>query len=246
MILVILRSILAQIIIFLGISIATLGGYVLTFACSTKFMIRYLTIVIGITRWLVFKIVGVSVEYRGLHNIPQTPCVFASKHQSLLETTFFFNKFKKYNVYAYKKEISDVFLWGRLSNKFGGIRVNRKLGAKMVDNMVTQVKDYLNNNFDVTIFPEGTRVKAGTNGKFKKGIAKIYSQINHPVIPVALNSGLIVPKKSFLIYPTKFIIEFLPAMPANLTEEDFLQQLQQQVNQKSQQLFAETKHKYFK
>lgn len=246
MILVILRSILAQIIIFLGISVATLGGYVLTFVCSTKFMIRYLTIVIGITRWLVFKIVGVTVEYRGLHNIPATPCVFASKHQSLLETTFFFNTFKKYNVYAYKKEIAEVFLWGRLSTKFGGIRVDRKLGAKMVDNMVSQVKDYLNNNFDVTIFPEGTRVKAGLDGKFKKGIAKIYSQINYPIIPVALNSGLIVPKKSFLIYPTKLIIEFLPAIPTNLTQEDFLQQLQQQVNAKSQQLFTQTKHKYFK
>ncbi|MDR0483953.1 MAG: 1-acyl-sn-glycerol-3-phosphate acyltransferase, partial [Alphaproteobacteria bacterium] len=87
------------------------------------------------------------------------------------------------------------------------------------------------------IFPEGTRVAPKSHPKFKKGIAKIYSNTTAPIVPVALNTGDCFPKGSKLIYPTLVVIEFLPPITSrDLTEEEFMNVLHKQINEKSDEL----------
>jgi 1-acyl-sn-glycerol-3-phosphate acyltransferase len=233
---IILRSILGQIVVFSGITITTIIAYFYSFFCNQAQMIYLLYNLIRITRNITYFFVGIKIEYKGLDNIPTTPCVFVSKHQSSIETSFFFNKQKHKNMYAYKKEISDVWLWGRISLKFGGLRIDRSLGALMMDDYIKQAKKYINDGFSLTIFPEGTRTKIRTNGKFKRGVAKLYSNLDVPFVPVALNTGIVLPRKSFIIYPGKIIIEFLPPMEKGLTEDAFLNKIETIVNQKSLEL----------
>ena len=70
------------------------------------------------------------------------------------------------------------------------------------------------------IFPQGTRVKLNDQPPFKKGVGRIYKALNLPCIPVALNTGKVWPKNSFMKYPGDIHISFLePIMPGKDNEE---------------------------
>ena len=51
------------------------------------------------------------------------------------------------------------------------------------------------------MFPEGTRRPVGAPPAYHTGIALLYRTLGVPVVPVALNSGVFWPRKSFLHYP---------------------------------------------
>ena len=49
----------------------------------------------------------------------------------------------------------------------------------------------------------------------KPGIAAVYSQLNLPVVPVALNSGLFWGRRIFIKWPGVITLEFLPGLVAS-------------------------------
>jgi len=191
-----------------------------------------------------YKLLGIQEEHRGLENIPKGPCIFASKHQSSLETLYYFNMFKPNTVYCYKKELMKVPMWGRILQQLGGVSIDRQHGSKILTHMQTQVKEYLEEGVSVVIFPEGTRIPCGETGKFRKGIQLLYAENNVPIIPVALNTGWVLPKNSWMIRKHNIIVEFLPPiLPNSLPEKDFLPFLENAINTKMQAIEAETRSK---
>ena len=84
-------------------------------------------------------------------------------------------------------------------------------------------------NRPLLIFPQGTRVKYGERVAFKKGVGRIYNSLNLPCIPVALNSGKIWPKNSFIKFSGDIHISFLnPIMPGK-NKEDFIKELEEKI-----------------
>ena len=70
------------------------------------------------------------------------------------------------------------------------------------------------------IFPQGTRVKLDEQPPFKKGVGRIYKALNLPCIPVALNTGKVWPKNSFMKFSGDIHISFLePIMPGKDNDE---------------------------
>ncbi len=47
------------------------------------------------------------------------------------------------------------------------------------------------------MYPEGTRIKAGTRAKYKTGGARLAMALDIPIIPVAHNAGYLWPKGMF-------------------------------------------------
>lgn len=96
------------------------GVIISTILYVTSFFVSQNTsraLALGLTRSfrnLGYIILGMKEEHRGLENIPKGPCIFASKHQSSLETLYYFNMFKPNAVYCYKKELMEVPMWGRI------------------------------------------------------------------------------------------------------------------------------------
>ncbi|MDR0484629.1 MAG: hypothetical protein LBH40_05075, partial [Alphaproteobacteria bacterium] len=111
----VLRNIIAQIFMLLMILFITFFCYISSYVVSTRVMNYILYKIFDILRVITFKIIGIKVEYRGLENIPEGVVIFASKHQSAFETSFFFNKFKRNTIYCFKAEIAKVPLWGRIA-----------------------------------------------------------------------------------------------------------------------------------
>ena len=59
------------------------------------------------------------------------------------------------------------------------------------------------------IFPEGTATAVDAPPHYKTGVAQIYVDCGVPCLPVALNSGLFWPRRTFMRYPGTLVVEFL-------------------------------------
>jgi 1-acyl-sn-glycerol-3-phosphate acyltransferase len=72
------------------------------------------------------------------------------------------------------------------------------------------------------IFPEGTRTAVDAPPHYKTGIAQIYVDCGVNCLPVALNSGLFWPRRTFMRYPGTLVVEFLDPLPPGLSRREFI------------------------
>ena len=52
--------------------------------------------------------------------------------------------------------------------------------------------------------------------------AQIYVDSGVPCLPVALNSGLFWPRRTFMRYPGTLVVEFLDPLPPGLPRKEFI------------------------
>jgi len=186
--------------------------------------------------WVVLKalkyICGVSHEVRGRENIPKDAAIIASKHQSAWET-FFLMMTLHDPAFVMKKELLYVPFYGWYVWKSGHIAINRAGGAKSLKMMVAEARKRLDAGRQIIIFPQGTRVKPGHAHKYQAGTAAIYSALDVPVVPVALNSGVFWHKRQLAKQPGTIVIEFLPALPPKMDKREFLKTLEAVIEGKS-------------
>ena len=164
----------------------------------------------------------------GKNNIPSSPAIFASKHQSALET-FMFHLLLNKPVFVLKKELLDIPIFGFYLKKMGMIAIDRDGGIRSLKLLLKQVQDKIKEGYSIVIFPEGTRTIPGKTTEYNPGIVAIYNLKIAPIIPVALNTGCFWPKKSFLKKPGSFSIEFLEKMPAELDKKEFMIRLKDEI-----------------
>jgi 1-acyl-sn-glycerol-3-phosphate acyltransferase len=179
---------------------------------------------------------NLRLELEGRKNIPNYPAIFASKHQSALET-FMFHILINKPVFVLKKELLNIPVFGYYLKKMGMIAIDRDGGIKSIKLLLQQVQLKLSQGYSIVIFPEGTRTAPGESISYNPGITAIYNLKAAPVIPIALNTGCFWPKDSFTKKSGQFTIAFLSAMEDNLSKKDFIEQLQSKVDNKSNELF---------
>lgn len=182
-------------------------------------------------RWLL------DLDYRveGLENLPKGPCLLASKHQSAWETFCFCGIFPG-AVFIAKKELRYLPLMNFHFDKQKTIFVNRKLGSLAREDMIRQAKERIADGDRIVIYPEGTRHAPGVKTKYKQGIAGLYKALNVPVVPIALNSGVYWPRRSFLKNPGTITVSVLPPIQPGLPAEEFMAQLQTAIDTRSLEL----------
>ena len=110
------------------------------------------------------------------------------------------------------------------------IEISRNTTTKDNLNFFEKVASVVKNeNRPLLIFPQGTRVKIGERIPFKKGVGRIYASLDLPCIPVALNSGKIWPKNSFIKFSGDIHVSFLdPIMPGK-NKDDFIKELEDKI-----------------
>ena len=91
------------------------------------------------------------------------------------------------------------------------------------------------------IFPEGTRKIPGDAPDYKPGLVFLYQDLKLPVCPLALNSGMFWPRRSFLRYPGTIVVEFLPPIPPGLPRQTFMEKLQSGIESASDRLCLEAR-----
>ncbi|UCE90511.1 MAG: 1-acyl-sn-glycerol-3-phosphate acyltransferase [Pseudomonadota bacterium] len=150
--------------------------------------------------WALRVLCGIHYQVQGAENIPGGPAIVLSKHQSTWETLALQVLFPP-QVYVLKRELLRVpfFGWGLALLK--PISINRGAGRKAVEQVVDQGTARLRDGLWVIVFPEGTRIPAGQQGRYKLGGAVLAAASGYPVVPVAHNSGLFWPRRQFLKRP---------------------------------------------
>ncbi len=153
-----------------------------------------------VVEWAVVRILNIRFVVEGLENIPDSPFVLLSKHQSAWETLFVqdFVPQNRFCVFILKKELLRIPLVGQAFTALNMIAINRQNAQKSLNEMLTEGKNRLENNFVVVIFPEGTRTAPGTQGRYKAGGAQLAIHAQVPVVPVAHNAGVFWPRNRFL------------------------------------------------
>jgi 1-acyl-sn-glycerol-3-phosphate acyltransferase len=140
---------------------------------------------------------GIRWQVNGLENIPADtkahPHIVMSKHSSTWETLAL-NLYFPPLAFVAKKELLSIpfFGWGfRLASP---ITIDRKAGTDAMEQIVAQGRERFRQGFWIVIYPEGTRIRAGTRAKYKTGGARLAVNMSVPVIPVAHNAGYVWPK----------------------------------------------------
>jgi 1-acyl-sn-glycerol-3-phosphate acyltransferase len=171
--------------------------------------------------WLLRGICNIRVEYRGLEKIPEGPLIVASKHQSMWET-FALLQFFDQPLFILKRELTWIPLFGWYLIKANMIGINRSAGGRSLLKMARRAGEQVRRGRQLIIFPEGTRRPVDAPARYKPGVAQIYVGCGVACLPVALNSGLFWPRRTFMRYPGTMVVEFLDLLPPGLSRAEFL------------------------
>ena len=139
----------------------------------------------------------VYVRVTGRVNIDKDyPCIYVSKHQSMLET-FMFYGFVGTCQFIIKKELFNTPIFGSAMRNLGNIDIDRDRPIESLKKVVKDGKQGLADNVNIIIFPEGTRVEVGEYPKFQRSAMKLATDSDAFIIPVAHNFGRFFPKSWF-------------------------------------------------
>ena len=183
------------------------------------------------------RICGVSYQVRGLEHLVEGGCVIAMKHQSTWDTFAMFAIFPE-PVFVFKSELSHVPFFGWTLLRMGCIPVKRGTGKAALLSMIQGTLAARERGKQIVIFPEGTRGMIGSEPTYKSGVSHLYHAIGGAFLPVALNSGRLWPRRSFLRPPGTITVEILPAMPPGLPRQDMQRLIVEQIESASLQLLA--------
>ena len=175
-------------------------------------------------------VLNTKVIFHGEENLKKVDRFFvASAHQSMFET-FALQIPLDGPIFILKKELMNIPLFGWYLRKIGAIAIIRETTTKENLSFFDKVKNKLKDNKrPLLIFPQGTRVKLDECPPFKKGVGRIYNALNLPCIPVAVNTGKVWPKNSFMKHSGDIHISFLePIMPGK-EKDEFIKEIENKI-----------------
>jgi len=188
--------------------------------------------------WLLERICGLKVEFRGVERLPLGGYILAAKHQSFLETFALVTKTPDFAIIL-KRQLMYIPAFGLYLSVGGQIGIDRAKGRSALSQIIEQAGAVLRAGRQVYIYPEGTRRAPGAAPMYKHGVAFLYEATGAPCVPVALNTGLYWGRRGFLRKPGAAVIEFLPAIPGGLPREEFFETMKDAIESGTQRLIEE-------
>ncbi len=152
---------------------------------KTWFTIRFFT---SLSRW--FFLIFYRVETHGKQNIPSGSFILAPNHQSFLDGFLVISQMPRTyrnKVYAYATvKYFKNKRWRYIANRNNIIvmDIDKNLKSSM-----QKLSEVLKENKNLLIFPEGARSISGKLGNFKQTFAILSSELEVPVVPVAVKGA---------------------------------------------------------
>ncbi len=187
-----------------------------------------------LTLWGLRVFAGLDYEIRG--TLPREPTLIASKHMSMWDTLALYLLLGE-PFAVVKRELLRIPFYGWFVAKAGAIAIDRQGGANALRAMTQAARTAIADGHAILIFPEGHRMTPGAAPDYKPGVAALYTQLQVPCIPVALNSG--VYWTGFFKKPGRIVIAFLDPIPPGLKSRLFLQTLEARIETATAALIAE-------
>jgi len=161
-------------------------------------------------RWLRWAIdgarvlMGIRTRVTGLENLPTDKlagAVLLVKHQSTFETFLMPTLMPHPLAFVFKRELIYVPFFGWAMARLDMIHIDRSRRTQAFHKVVAQGRELLAQGIWVIMFPEGTRIPRGKQGTYKSGGTRLACETGVPVIPVAVTSARVWPRKAFIKHP---------------------------------------------
>ncbi len=179
---------------------------------------------------------GISYRVIGRNNIPKSPTIILSNHQSAWETLAFQSIFPD-QVWVLKRELLFIpfFGWGlAMTNP---IAIDRGSGVNALHQTVRQGVDRLRKGFCIVMFPEGTRITPGQTKKHHIGGAFLSIKTGVAITPVAHNAGTLWGKNAIIKKPGEIIVSVGPQIqPHGLKPTELKQKVERWINKETNNL----------
>ncbi|MFI8618166.1 lysophospholipid acyltransferase family protein [Acidovorax sp. NPDC077693] len=149
-------------------------------------------------------ILGVRANVMGMENLPQgenAGAVLLVKHQSTYETFLMPSIMPRPLAYVFKKELLHVPFFGWSIGRLDMIHIDRNQRTQAFNKVVQQGKKLLDKGIWIIMFPEGTRIERGQKGNYKTGGTRLAIDTGAPVVPIAVTSAKVWPRKAFIKRP---------------------------------------------
>ncbi len=189
--------------------------------------------------WAMRAVGGMRVEVRGRRHIPASgPGLIASKHQSEADGMVMAAEVPDIAFVA-MRELWAYPLIGTILRKLEMIRVDTCGGGRERQNLSTFARRAYDARRNIAIYPEGHLMPVSEKERYRSGIYYLYRDLNLPVVPVAHSLGLVWPERAWRKRPGRAILEFLPPIPTGLERDEFMQRLEDTIEDRTALLVAE-------
>ena len=161
--------------------------------------------------WWLALTCGIHYEVIGRENIPATNAIVLCKHQSAWETLVLPLCLPPL-AFVIKRELLWIPLFGWGLALLEPVAIDRLARRKAIYQLLVQGRERLEAGRWLVVFPEGTRVSAGSRGVYALGGALLAARTGYPVVPVAHNAGECWPRRKFLKRPGTIQLTFGPVI----------------------------------
>lgn len=143
---------------------------------------------------------GIHVEIEGLENLPTTPSVILSNHESTWETFYLQRLFRPVSTIL-KKELLRIpfFGWGLATMK--PIAIDRSSPKDALKKVLQGGVARLGQGNNVLIYPQGSRHSHKARTTYARSGAAIAIDAGVPLIPVVHNASVCWPSDTFIKQP---------------------------------------------
>jgi len=186
-----LRTLLFR-LAFWGLSVPILVVTPLVGLLGQRVMIRYATFWTTVHYWAARAILGIRVRWEGQR--PAGPVLYAAKHQAMFETLEL-QRVLDGPAMVLKEELARIPFWGWAARRYGAIAVDRDASAQAMRVMLRKASAAAAGGRAILIFPEGTRVAPGEHPPLKPGFAGLYRTLGLPTVPIACDTGHLIPRR---------------------------------------------------
>jgi 1-acyl-sn-glycerol-3-phosphate acyltransferase len=220
--------------IFYGVLIVLLGF----FNCAP--ISRTLAVAYAKTMsWAMRYIAGIDFEFRGLENLPKNePFIIASKHQSWGDGYMIMAKLGDLAI-VIGNHVEVYPLMKQVLKNIGAIVVAEKVSRTSNARIKKAFEIAKNEGRNVLIYPEGNLVKIGERIRYRSGIYNLQQQCGWQVVPVATNLGLFWSCREAKKERGTAVNQFLKPIPAGLSKAQFMETLENELNEASKELCKE-------
>jgi 1-acyl-sn-glycerol-3-phosphate acyltransferase len=189
---------------------------------------------LGLARWWIAAVLagarvicGIRIQVTGAEHLPVGgAALIACQHQSAVDALLWFTLLPRPS-YVMKRELTRIPIFGGLLLDAGMVPVDRDAGAQALRGLLLETARLAGSGRQMIIFPEGTRVKPGERVALQPGVAAIARQTGLPVIPVALDSGLVWGRGAFDLRPGTIHVAIRPPIPAGTARTTLLAGIEQ-------------------
>ena len=191
------------------LTVAVWGAVVLLVGWAMPYRLRF---PFGVGVWSGFALAwlrlvcGVRARVVGRENIPDTPCIVFSRHESSFETLFLQSLFKP-QATLIKRELLRIPLFGWGYALMKPIAIDRGSPRAALKKLIAQGRQRLAEGIWVVLFPEGTRMAPGELRNFQVGGAALAAATGAPVVVVAHNAGIYWPPHRLRKHPGVITID---------------------------------------